>query len=224
MKKVVVTILVLLLLVGIAAWYFTSFRLDGVIKQKIEQVGSQTMGTSVSVGSVTTDIKNGSLLISNITVANPPGYKNVNALTLNGIEAAVDYENFDIKRIIVDRPEIVIEEKNGQSNFTDLLAGMESSPEPDPVPAEEGVEPTILVIHHFRMNESRAGFESVSLDHYSDLKIKAVEVKNIKGTPGEVASEITTEVVKKIASAAAMEILKAKASEKLDDMFGGDKD
>ena len=222
MKKVFVTILVLLLLLGIAAWYFVSFRLDGVIKQQIEQVGSQTMGTSVSVGSVTTDLKNGSLIISRVTVANPPGYKNENALTLNGIEAAVDYKSLDIRRIIVDKPEIVIEEKDGESNFTDLLAGMEDSPEP--APAEEGAEPPILVIHHFRMNESRAAFESVSLDHYSDLKVKAIEVKNVEGTPPEVAKVITREIVEEIVSAAAIEILKAQASKKIDDIFGRDKD
>lgn len=222
MKKVLVTILVLLLLLGIAAWYFVSFRLDGVIKQQIEQVGSQTMGTSVSVGSVTSDLKNGSLIISSITVANPPGYKNKNALSLNGIEAAVDYKTLDIKRIIVDQPEIVIEEKNGASNFTDLLAGMEDSPEPEP--AEEGAEQPVLVIHHFRMNESRAAFESVSLDHYSDLKVKAIEVQNVKGTPPEVAEVITREIVEAIVSAAAIEILKAQASKKIDDIFGRDKD
>jgi hypothetical protein len=222
MKKVAVTILVLLLLAGIAAWYFVSFRLDGVIKQQIEQVGSRTLGTSVSVGSVTTDIKNGSLTISGITVANPPGYKNENALALLGIEAALDYKTFDIRRIIVEKPEIVIEEKNGASNFTDLLAGMESSPEPEP--AEESAEPPVLVVHHFRMNESRAGFESESLDHYSDLKIKAIEVKNIKGTPAEVSKVIANEVIKEVASAAAIEILKAKASEKIDDIFGLGKD
>lgn len=222
MKKVVITILVLLLLAGIAAWYFVSFRLDGVIRQQIEQVGSRTLGTSVSVGAVTTDLKNGSLTISGITVANPPGYNNDNALSLHGIEAALDYKTLDIRRIIIEKPEIVIEEKNGESNFTELLAGMESSPEPQPT--EEGAEPPVLVIHHFRMNESRAGFESESLDHYSDLKVKAIEVKNVKGTPAEVTQVIANEVIKEVASAAAIEILKAKASEKIDDIFGLGKD
>ncbi len=222
MKKVVVAILVLLLLAGVAVWYFVSFRLDGVIKQQIEQVGSRTLGTAVSVGSVTTDLKNGSLTISGITIANPPGYNNPHALTLNGIDAAVDYQSFDIKRVIIDKPEIVIEEKDGESNFTELLAGIESGAEP--APAEEGAEPPVLVIHHFRMNESRAAFESKSLDSYSDLKIKAIEVNDVKGTPAEVSRVIATEVVQEVVSAAAIEILKAKASEKIDSIFGRDKD
>lgn len=222
MKKVLMVFLVLLLLAGVAAWYFVSFGLDGVIRQQIEKVGTQALGTSVTVGSVNTDIKNGAMTISAITIANPPGYNNKNALTLNEIEAAVDYKNFDIKRVIINKPEIVIEEKNGGSNFSEILAGMESSPEP--APPAEGAEEPILVIHYFRMDESRAAFESESLDHYSDLKVKAIEVKNVEGTPQEVAEVITKKVVEKIVSAAAMELLKAKASEKLDEMFGGDKD
>lgn len=221
MKKALGIVLLVLLIIGGAVWYFTAFKLDGVIKQQIEQVGSNTLGTAVSVGSLKTDLKNGSITISSITVANPPGYKNANAFSLNGIEAAVDFQALEIKRVIIDQPEIVIEEKNGESNFSDLLANMESQAA-EPEAATEGEEPPVIVIRHFRMNESRAAFESESLDHYSDLKIGDVELKNIKGTPTEVANLITEEILEKVVSAAALELLKAKASEKIDDIFGRD--
>lgn len=220
MKKVLITILLVVLAIGVVAWYFTTFRLDGVIKQQIEQVGSQSFGTAVTVGSVETDLKNGSLVISRIVIPNPPGYQNPNAVTLNGIEAALDYSSFDIKRVIIDRPEIVIEELNGETNFSELLAGLESSPEP--APSTEGAKQPTIVVHHFRMNESRAAFESASLEHYSELKIDAVEVKNVRGTPDEVARVIAEEVLEEVVSEAAKELLKAKASEKLDELFKRD--
>ena len=221
MKKALVIVLVVLVLIGGGAWYFTAFKLDGIIKHEIEQAGTASFGTPVSVGSLETDLKNGSLTISNITVANPPGYKNANAFSLNGIEAAVDFETFEIKRVFIEQPEIIVEEKGGKSNFSEMLAYMENNPaEPEPVP--EGEEPNVIVIHHFRMNESRAAFESASLDHYSDLKIDDVELKNLRGTPTEVANVIATEVMEEIVSAAAIEIMKAKASEKIDDIFGRD--
>ena len=220
MKKVLTVVLAVLLVAGLFAWYFVSFRLDGVIKAEIEKVGGQTLGTSVSVGSLSTDLKNGSLTISDITVANPPGYNNANAFTLRGIEAAVDYDTFDVKRIVIDQPEIVIEERNGETNFTELLSGLESSPEPEE-PAGDEPQPT-LVIHLFRMNQSRAAFESKSLDRYTDLEIDAVEVKNVKGTPAAVTEIIATKVVEEIVSEAAKELLKAKASEKINDIFNRD--
>lgn len=223
MKKALGTLAVLVIVVAVAAWYFLTHRLDGLIEETIESSASASFGTSVQVGAVTTDLKNGSLAISNITVSNPPGYSNPNAFSLNGIEAAVDYQNLDIKRVIIDRPEIVIEEKGGATNFSELLAQLkrrQAQPEPtDP----DRVEP-IIVIRHFRMNESRAAFESESLNRYSDLKIDAVELKDVRGTPSEVASAIAAEVVNEVVSAAAVELIKAKASEKINDILGRDRD
>lgn len=223
MKKVLGVILVLLVLAGGAAWYFTTFKLDGMIKQGIEQAGADALGTRVSVGAVETNLREGSLSISNITVANPPGYNNENAFSLNNIEAALNYENFDIKRVIINEPEIIVEERNGETNISELMEGLQgASSEPDP--AADGKEPPVLVIHHFRMEESRAAFESASLDRYTDLEVDAVELNNLKGTPDEIAKAIATEVLGEITKEAAVELLKAKASEKFDNIFGRDKD
>jgi hypothetical protein len=221
MKKSLGILLVVVLVLAAAVWYFLAFRLDGVIEAQIEQAGSAALGTTVSVGSVQTDIRGGSLTISSITVANPPGFKNENALSLNGIEAAVDYENFDIKRVVIDKPEIVIEEQGGESNFAKLLAGMEQGAA-EPQPADEGGPDPILTIRHFRMNEARAAFESESLDRYSDLKVDAVELNNVKGTPAEVSTAIANAIIEEVAKEAATELLKAKASEKMNSILGRD--
>jgi hypothetical protein len=223
MKKALGTLAVLIIVLAVAVWYFVAQRLDGLIEEKIETAASASLGTAVQVGAVTTDLKNGSLAISHITVANPPGYANPNAINLNGIEAAVNYKNFEIKRVIIDQPEIVIEEKGGATNFSELLAGLErreAQPEP---PDSDQAEP-VIVIRHFRMNGSRAAFESKSLNRYSDLKIDAVELRDIEGTPSEIAAVIANEVVSEVVSAAAVELLKAKASDKISDILGRDKD
>jgi len=197
MKKAISILLVLLLLVGGGVWYFVSFRMDSMIANNIETRASASLGTQVTVGTVKTDIKGGSLTISNITIANPPGFKNKNAFSLNDIEAAIDYSNYDIKRLVIDKPEIVIEELGGETNFSRMLAGIEKQDsEPEPDPAADGKEEPIIAIHHFRMNDSRASFESESLDKYSNLEIDAIELSNLKGTPSEL-SEI---IFKKIAA------------------------
>jgi hypothetical protein len=227
MKKAITILLVLILLVGGGTWYFVAFRMDSMIAGKIETAASASLGTQVTVGTVTTDIKGGTLTISNVTIANPPGFNNENAFSLNGIEAVVDYSNYDIKRVVIDKPEIVIEELGGETNFSRMKAGIEkqgSEPDPDSDPAADGKEEPIIVIHHFRMNESRGSFESESLDKYSNLKIDAIELSNIKGTPSEVTNLIATKIINEITKEAAVELLKAKASEKINSIFGKDKD
>jgi hypothetical protein len=121
----------------------------------------------------------------------------------------------------------VVEEKGGKTNFDQILAGMEkqeSAPPAESEPSADGQEEQIIVIRHFRMNGSRASFESESLDHYSDLKVGAVELSNLKGTHSEISKVITNEIIKEITQAAAIELVKAKASEKLDDLLGRNKD
>ena len=223
MKKILVVVLALLLVAGVAVWYMVSYRMDSMIQKQIETAASTSLGTRVTVGTVTTDIKGGSLTISDVTVANPPGFKNKNAFVLKGIEAVVDYSNFDIKRVVIEQPEIVVEEMGGETNFTRMKAGLQkSSSEPAPEPTKEGKPEPVITIHHFRMNGSRAAFESASMDHYSDLKVGAIELKNIKGTPSEVTEIIANKIISEITKAAAIELLKAKASEKLDNIFSKD--
>ena len=224
MKKAITILLVLLLVVG-GIWYFVSFRMDSMIASNIETRASASLGTQVTVGTVSTDIKGGKLTISNVTIANPPGFRNENAFSLNDIEAAIDYSNYDIKHVVIDNPEIVIEELGGETNFSRMKAGIENQgSDAESEPAAGGKEEPIIVIHHFRMNESRGSFESESLDMYSNLEIDAIELSNIKGTPSEVTEVIAKKIINEIAREAAIELLKAKASEKIDSIFGKDKD
>jgi len=225
MKKAIIILLILLLIVGGGAWYFVSFRMDSMIAGQIESSASASLGTRVTVGTVSTDIKGGKLTISNVTIANPPGFRNENAFSLNDIEAAIDYSNYDIKHVVIDKPEIVIEELGGETNFSRMKAGIENQGSvAESEPAADGKEEPIIVIHHFRMNESRGSFESESLDMYSNLEISAIELSNIKGTPSEVTEVISKKIINEIAKEAAIELLKAKASEKIDSIFGKDKD
>jgi hypothetical protein len=227
MKKAITILLVLLLVVGGSVWYFVAFRMDSMIASQIATSASASLGTRVTVGSVTTDIKGGKLTISNVTIANPPGFENKNAFSLNDIEAVIDYSNYDIKHVVIEKPEIVIEELGGETNFSRMLARIEkqdAEPDPETEPSADGKEEPIIVIRHFRMNESRGSFESESLDTYSNLKIDAIELSNIKGTPSEVTEIIATRIIKEISKEAAIELLKAKASEKIDSFFNKDKD
>jgi hypothetical protein len=235
MKKVLTIIVVLLLLAGGAAWYFVAYRMDAMIEKQIEMAGTNSLGTRVSVGKVSTNIKDGTLTISELTVANPPGFKNANAFSLNGIEAAVDYGNLEIRRVTIENPEIVIEELGGETNFSkmmDELKQTSSKPAETTEPADGKKEP-VIVIHHFRMNKSRAAFESESLDTYANIEIDAVELNEIRGTPTEVAHQIAEKILKEVTREAATELLKAQAkkhlgdaqikvSEKLKDLLGKD--
>jgi hypothetical protein len=220
MKKLMVALLLVLLIAGGGVWYFLAFRLDGLIREQIERVAERTLNTEVRVGAVDTDLKNGSLTITDIEVANPPGFRNPNALTLRGIEAAVDYGTHEVRRVVIENPEIVIEEIDGDTNIAQLLQAAERDVAPPPT--DDGQEPPIIVIHHFRMNSSRAALESASLELFSDLRVDTIELNEISGTPQAVGQLIAREVLEETARQAAIELMKAKAAQKLKQLFERD--
>jgi hypothetical protein len=108
----------------------------------------------------------------------------------------------------------VIEEADGETNFSKMLQELESTESSPPT----GKPEPEIVIRHFRMNESRAAFESKSLGRYSDVKVDSIELNDVRGTPTEVARQIASEVLSQVASDAATEVLKAQARKKFGDV------
>lgn len=82
----------------------------------------------------------------------------------------------------------------------------------EPAPAGSGADEPMIVLRHFRMNESRAAFQSASLDRYTDVEMDAVELHDLRGTPTEIAK------IKKYDEA------EQKVGDALKDMLGGGKD
>ena len=233
MRKVFYTFGLIILLAAGAAWYFITFRIDGVIESRMERAASTALGSRVEVGGVKTDLRNGSMTVERITVANPPGFENPYAVQLNSVEAAVDYQALEVKRVVIENPEFIIEEAGGMTNFGQMMKALEAAPEPQA--AEPAGKEPVIVIRHFRINKTRAAFESRSLDKYTDVEVDAIEMNNLEGTPSELAEVIAKEVIGELSSEAGAALLKAQAGKQLDKLnekvsgtlrglLGGDKD
>lgn len=219
MKKLFLTLGLIMLVGAGLAWYFVNVRMDSMIESRLERTATASLGSHVEVGGVETDLRNGTLTVREISVANPPGYKNPYAMRFNGVEAAVDYETMEIRRVVIDQPEFLIEELNGNTNFQQMLDALEAG-EPVVAPADPARPEPEITIRHFRIDGARAGFESASLDRYTDLKVDAIEMNDLKGTPTELANEIGRKVLKELSSEAAMALLEAQARNKMGELGG----
>jgi hypothetical protein len=226
MKKVFLTLGLIVLVAVAAAWYFIAFQLDSVVETQIERAATLSLGSRVEVGGVRTNLRDGTLSIAEISVANPPGFENPYAIRLNSVEAAVDYSGMEIKRLVVEKPEFLVEEIGGKTNISEMLAALEAGKPAGGADAggtgdgsAQKVEP-VITIRHFRVDETRAAFESRSLDRYTDIKVDAIEMTDLKGTPTELAQQIGRKVLGELSSEAATEVLKAQAKKQLDKMGG----
>jgi hypothetical protein len=217
MKKLFLTLGLIMLIGAGLAWYFVNVRLDSMVESRLERAATASLGSHVEVGGVETDLRNGTLTVREISVANPPGYKNPYAMRFSGVEAAVDYETREIRRVVINQPEFLIEELNGNTNFQQMLEALEAGeavvPGADPAKPEP-----VITIRHFRIDGARAGFESASLERYTDLQVEAIEMNDLKGTPTELASQIGREVLNELSSEAGMALLEAQARKKAGDL------
>lgn len=231
MRKVFFTLGAIVVVAAGVALYFIIFRFDSVLESRIERAATTAMGSHVEVHGVKTSLRNGTLTVEQISVANPPGFENPYAARFNGVEAAVDYQQREIKRLVIDRPEFLIEEADGETNFGQLLRALEAGGDSGTPAAEGGAEEDAedgadegaaggepeIVVRHFRINATRAAFESRSLERYSDVEVDAIEMNDLRGTPSELAEQIARVVVAEISSEAATEMLKAKAKKQFND-------
>lgn len=220
MKKFIITVIVVLFVgAGIAGWWYMFHRLDGLLEEEIQRAASEAFGTPVTIGDVQLNLVRGAVRIEDLAIGNPPGFGREHAVVFGSIEAAMDVENLQIARVVLDRAQIFIEEKGGVTNVQRLKEALESriSDEAGGV-TSEGEE---IVIQLFLMRSTTATFESDSLQRLSEVEIDEIEMRNLRGTPDEVAEEIAVGVMDEITQEAGRAMLEAQARKQLEDV--GDK-
>jgi hypothetical protein len=216
MRKVLFTLGSVMLVAAAAAVYFVIFRLDSVVETRIESVGSKAFGSRVEVGGVDTNLRDGTLSVARISVANPTGFDSPYAVRLNALRAAVDYKGLEIKQVAIENPEFYVEELHGKTNFEQMLQALDSRS--TPVGADSGSTEPVITIRHLRIDQTRAAFASHTFDKYTDMQVDAMEMNNLRGTPSQLAQQIARKVVTELSSEAGAEMLKARAQKKVDDI------
>lgn len=219
MKKFIITIIVLAFLVaGGYGWWVMFHRFGALVTNALIEEGSNAFGTTVTVGDVDVKWAEGALVIRDLQVGNPAGFESDYVVSFGAIEAAVDYESMEVARVILDDTRFHIEERDGRTNVEEIRKSLErgTSEEPD----FEGSSEDEIVIQRFLMRSSTATFESVSLNRISEVRIDEIEMRNLRGTGEEIAGQIGNRILEEVAEEAAREMLKAQASEQLEQLEG----
>lgn len=241
MKKILIALLVVVIIAGAGGAYFIINKLDSLIAQTIEKEGTAALNTRVSVSQVTTQLKEGKASIAGITIANPAGYTQTNALSLNSINAEVDYKQQIIKLININQPIINAELKGSTSNFQDLLDNIpESSNQQEEQSSENNQKITIkkLILSKATVNLLASDYAPAAkyglkndLDLNTSFIMDDFVMNNISGTVDEVSDEISTKLMthikNQVKSYATNQIkeeaskqIKEKATEKIKDALG----
>lgn len=217
MKKFIIAVVIAAFVgAGILGWWFMFHRLDALFEEELQKAASKAFGTPVTVSDVRVDLLNGAVRIDDLTIGNPPGFTRENALVFGSIEAAMDLETRQVARVIMEGVEIFIEEKDGETNVQKLRESLESRIGEE---VDSGTDPDEeLVIQRFLMRSTTATFESESLQRLAEVEIDEIEMRDIRGTPEEVAKTIAVGVMDEITEEAAQAMLRAQARKQIDDL------
>ena len=226
-KIAIILTIVVIALVGFLT--LTLSKLDGIVKSTIEQVGSDALGSSDKVGSVDIDLKEGRATIKNLKIKNPEGFSNESAISFGEMTAVVDYKNLSIKKIYADGPEILVEQKGIDSNFTTFKKNLKSSPEEvqedKDSDTEKKQEAAVYQIDLFQIKNIKLKLISDQLKEPQEVQLKNIVLKELKGTPSSIIKQILNQLVGNTITAVGkkglIKALDSKGSGKLKSLFPG---
>jgi hypothetical protein len=157
LKTFGIVVVVLLVAGGLLFSYLLS-NLDSLVKQAIETVGSQVVGTQVSVDQVVISLDEGRGEISGLRIANPRGFQAGDALASERIVLDLDIANTSaalvtIESIIVSGARINAVQAGGENNLQTLLDNIRRSD--DGSTKQSDASSTKLIIDEFRFEDAQ---------------------------------------------------------------------
>ncbi len=143
-KRLLVFILVLIVLALAALFFFAG----PIVKSAVVKSGPAVMGVPVSVDKVDISLLKGDVLLQNLVIGNPKGFKTEHLFKMGRLAVKLDMSSLTkdtiiIEKIHVEQPEITYERGLLDSNLSALMKNMESAGpgEGKPAAAEKKPEP-----------------------------------------------------------------------------------
>lgn len=125
LRKIIFTLVVLLILVLLIAWA----TIDRLAKTGIEQGGRYAMGVDTTVDDVSVSLLKGQMTIDGLEIGNPEGYKTPHLMKSGHWELSVRFaslmtDTVEMPRLELDGLDLNIEQKLGKSNIKEVMDNM----------------------------------------------------------------------------------------------------
>jgi hypothetical protein len=193
-KKTLISVVFLLLLAGGGLFFY----LDSIVKSGIEVVGSNLLGTVVTVDSVSLSPLSGQGSISGLRVENPEGFESQYAFELDSVLVSIDVNSVftdaaEIESIVIMQPVITYETKIASDNIRTLLDNLGEGDAPSSDPETEDDSAQQIVIREFRMVGSQLNFVSALVS--APITLADIEIRDIGAEGGSASAANAVRVV-----------------------------
>ena len=236
--KIIAGIIIAVVIVVSGVLFFGLSKINSIVEEVIETVGSNTLQTAVNVDTVDIILLEGRGSVKGFTVANPKGFSNNNLISVGDVGLRIDVGSITkdvkvIKEVYIDAIALRAEQKNiVDTNIQALINNLNSSSSASTTQAKSedqqpGDSDIRLMIESLRIGDSSIALETenfggrtVSLPGYVQ---KNIGDKTQGLTPEQISQVIMNSVLARAKQAVKKELqgllkgeLAAKAKEKLD--------
>ncbi len=224
MRKYILIGVAAVVVAAAGAVYFLMSNLDSIAKEVMEKAGSEALGVAVRVDSVRLELRQGKATVTGLTVANPPGYSDGSALSFGRITVQVDPEAKAVKEILAVNPVIRLEQKGKASNLGELRQRAQRASakleKKESRPSGEAQERR-LKIELLRVTNATAILTSPELAQPKEVVIPSLVLRNLQGTPKEIAGQVFDQLLAKVLERTAGQALREGAGQLLEKEGGG---
>ena len=226
MKKVIYTLLALILVAAGVGVYWLKGNLDALVAQAIHDYGSAMTQASVKVDKVHIQTTDGRGELRGLFIGNPKGFKTPHALTAAVVDLEVDVGTLAsdvivIRKIAIVAPDVIYEKGDTMTNFDALQKNIAQylGPQEKPKPGEKEKK---FIVQEFSIRDAKAqasaafmGGKTVTVP-LPDIQLRDLGKAKGGATAGELAAEMTAAVKAKLTGAVSFDSLMKSAGNALD--------
>ncbi|MBN1806872.1 MAG: AsmA family protein [Sedimentisphaerales bacterium] len=128
--RIILLVILVLIIVGAVA---VNLFADYAVKVGIESPAAKALNIGIAVGDVDLSIISGKLAVKNLSIKNPPVYRNEELLVLRNTEIEVETKSLlsdvvNIKQIKINDVEVIIEQHSvSENNLQDIIKSISES-------------------------------------------------------------------------------------------------
>ena len=225
MKKVIYTIIALVLVAVGIGFFWLRGNMDGLVAQGIRDYGSAMTQATVSVGNVKISATDGRGALQGVQIGNPKGYKTSHALKAEVVELELDLASLAkdvivIRKIAVIAPDVIYEKGDAMTNFDALQKNIAQYLGPQQKP-KAGENEKRFIVQEFIIRDAKAQASAAFMDGKTvtvplpDIHLRDLGKTKGGATAGELAQEITAAVKGKLTGAISFDKLMQSAGDAL---------
>lgn len=209
MKKLFISLAVICLALVLVVYIGGQFFLGSLVKAGVNQVGPRVTQSKVVLEGASISPLSGSGSLSGLSVGNPSGWSDGNALYLGRVDFAVQpssllHDVIVVNDLSVTEPAFLYETHVVSSNIGDLLKNIEAAVGGKAEPAAKNEKPKKFIVKHLRLQKAKVtvgvGPAGIPLP-MPDLELTDLGVKEGGLTAGQLSFAIMRAVMPNIISA-----------------------